>query len=258
MSALLGIIFVFIVILAIIADSLISYIPRTTERELFKNFGGVLGLPVESKTSKNTKSSRDVNRYLEKIVAKLSKKWQGEKQTFSIKVVDMSAPNAFVIPGGYIFITKGLLDIIKSENGLAMVIGHEMGHQYKRHPLRSIGRGIIVVLTIAVVTGFEDSDTISSVIGNSAALSLLKFSRDQEKEADDIGQSLVKSSYGHVNGTAEFFDAIIKLNLSSDKIPTFLKSHPNTHNRKMKLEASIKDKNKALIALPDFVKQYAK
>ena len=252
LGALFGLVFIVIVILTLIADYLVSYIPRSTERALFKNV--TFGLPAV--TSQSNPSDQQVNRYVEQIVSKLSKHWQGEKQAFSIRVVHLDAPNAFVTPGGYIYVTSGLFKYVKSENGLAMVIGHEMAHQYKRHPLRSFSRGTIVLLTLAIVTGFEQSDSVSSLISNSAVLTLLKFSRDQESEADKIGQQLVKATYGHLNGTDEFFSSIVNIKSIDNKIPTFLKSHPDTKSRQQMLNHAIKNRSHQLIPLPEFLRTY--
>ena len=253
LAALAGLMLALVLVIALLADYFVQYIPRDVERNLFSDFHSQFE-PAKPGTERHR-----VERYLDTIINNLSKKWTGEKQQFSVAVIESDVPNAFVLPGGHIGVSKGLLRVVKSENGLAMILGHEMGHQYKRHPIRALGRGLVVALVIAVATGTEESGWASGLALNTATLFQLVFSRDQEREADTLGLLLITRHYGHGNGATEFFKAILKEKSLSENIPTFLKTHPSTKERVERLiNASNESKQHALIPLPDYVKHFSK
>jgi predicted Zn-dependent protease len=116
------------------------------------------------------------------------------KYTFS--VVDMDQPNAFALPGGYVYVSRGLLALLNSEDELAGVVGHEIGHVAARHAVQRATRAApLAVLTGlgAAVTGIV-SPALGGLVGGigdvAGALVLAPYSRGQEEEADRVGQEL--------------------------------------------------------------------
>lgn len=243
-----------IIMLALYAsDYLVKYIPIEAEQRWFssENFSNTFS----SESEMIDQERIDVENYLQDLTDKLQDE-QHKRFSFKVRLVDDDIPNAFITPGGNIFITLGLLKTVSSENALAMVLGHEMGHQYHRHPIRSAGRGIIFVLAFLALSGFEGNEIAQSFIGNTASIANLAFSRDQEREADHTGAQLIIKQYGHALDASQFFQQMNKMEEQHSNIPVFLRSHPGTEER-IELLNTYEDKASGEISpLPAFVTQY--
>ena len=124
---------------------------------------------------------------------------------FQLGVLEDEALNAFALPGGTIVVTRGLLDAAESENELAFVLGHEIGHFAARDHLRAIGRGLILSLVLRSVVGSGAGDAVPAL---SAELASRGFARDQERDADAFALGLVAAEYGHVKGADHFFSRL--------------------------------------------------
>jgi Zn-dependent protease with chaperone function len=116
---------------------------------------------------------------------------------------DERGVNAFAIPGGRIVVLGGLLDAVQSENELAFVLAHELGHMQNRDHLRALGRGLVLMtLLTAVGTGGDFASEL--VVGSGVAVGH-RFSQGQELAADRFAAELVQETYGHVGGLTDFF-----------------------------------------------------
>jgi Zn-dependent protease with chaperone function len=135
--------------------------------------------------------------------------------------------NAMALPGGLIVVTQGLLDQVESENELAFVLGHELGHFKNRDHLRALGRGIVVSLFFAMITG-NDVGGIGVTV---ADLTLKGFSRGQESKADAFGLKIVNSEYGHVAEASRLFNRWQSEDVTLVKFVTYLSTHPDTGDR---------------------------
>ncbi len=262
LTGFIGLLFIAVMILAALADKLVTYIPIDIEKQLFQEMHRLAPFAADP-TSERGK----VETYLKNLLAKINKGWPAaskkhtgtseKRQKFTIAVVHMNTPNAFILPGGHIGVTHGLLRLVKSENGLAMVLAHEIAHQYKRHPLRSLGRGIVVLLALSTFTSADDSWVVGSLSNSVARIGFLKFSRDQEREADKLGLTLLLNLYGHNKGAGEFFEAISKTKKTHSS-PSFLQSHPAVPDRLTFLTKPMASDNHKLVALPEHVIRFGK
>lgn len=102
-------------------------------------------------------------------------------------VVNSDVPNAFAIPGCYIYVTRGLLALMNSEDELASVLGHEVGHVVADHSARRQNTAALSNLGAILAGVLTGSGEIAQVAGQAAQLYALSYSRDQEFEADDLG-----------------------------------------------------------------------
>ncbi|MDH5593418.1 MAG: M48 family metallopeptidase [Gammaproteobacteria bacterium] len=246
----LGIVLVTVAILSLLVNHLVSYIPIEFENEYFAS--QFIEHPVEEGKYHQTEI------WLNQRVNEMRTHYSGEdedKFRFHVRVVEMKEPNAFVFPGGNIGVTTGLLEMMETENGLVMVLAHEMAHQYKRHPLRSMGRGVVIGLTLMVFTGMENSSLVSNLIGNAAMLEQLAFSREQESDADAIGVELLQQTYGHASGATEFFRKMRNKKESRYMPPAFLSTHPDVENRILKLQEMERMYPGKTKPLPKFIKE---
>jgi predicted Zn-dependent protease len=150
---------------------------------------------------------------------------------YRIVVIEAAAPNAFAIPGGTIGVTSDLLGRVQSERGLAMVLAHELGHHHERHTVRRLGRGLLLYVPLALVLG--DSLPILTV-----QLAELRYSRAQERAADDFGLRLVHRAYGETAGALEFFEQIQRdASRGGDVWRRLAGTHPPTAERIEALDA---------------------
>ena len=137
---------------------------------------------------------------------------------------DDKVMNAFCTPGGYIYVYTGILKFLDSEDQLAGVLGHEIGHADMRHSTRQMTQMFGVQLLLDVLAG--NRAAIKQVTG---ALIGLKFSRNHEIEADERSVVYLCPSAYNADGAAAFFQKI--QSLGGEKIPEFLSTHPDPGNR---------------------------
>jgi predicted Zn-dependent protease len=115
---------------------------------------------------------------------------------YTFQIVDLPEPNAFSLPGGYVYVSRGLLALMSSEDELAGVVGHEVGHIAARHAVQRVSRAVPIAIVSGVgaaVTGIV-SPTLGSVVGGAGLAAnraiLAPYGREQEREADRVGAEL--------------------------------------------------------------------
>ncbi len=144
-------------------------------------------------------------------------------------VIDEDEPNAGALPGGYILLTSGLVDEIESENELAFVLGHELGHFHNRDHLRRLGRGVVYSLALATLVG--SSGSAPDLAGRVGDLTSRGFDREQERAADRFGLALVAATYGHLGSSWNFFQRLAAESSKLDEMAAYLATHPATAAR---------------------------
>ena len=179
--------------------------------------------------------------YVEQIGQRLAAHSPRRDVTYRFFVADMPEPNAFALPGGYIYVSRGLIALANSEDELAGVIGHEIGHVAARHSAqrqtRQAGVGILSALgTIAAgVVGGSGAAQMVSQMGQVAGAGLIaSYSRDQERQADQIGQDLEAAAGWDPVGLADLLGSLereSKLETGKQRRASFLDSHPQPGER---------------------------
>lgn len=160
--------------------------------------------------------------------------WPDAGYDFRTAIADEQSPNALALPGGLIVVTSGLLDQIESENELAFVLGHELGHFNNRDHLRQLGRAALLGLMYSTMRS-------SGSIGfNLSDLTLRGFNRDQESDADAFGLQLTQARYGHVNQSWAFFE---RLGTAEDGpgVVDYLATHPRADDRVARIRQLARD-----------------
>lgn len=143
-----------------------------------------------------------------------------------VLVVKDEMVNAFAFPGGTIVVFSGLIEQMKSENELAFVLGHEMGHMANRDHLRRYGRVLFLGLLQSIVPDLFSVDMVE----RSLLLTDRAFTRQQELAADRYGMDVLNCRYGHVEGADDFFASMDQ----GRDIPIWRKyylSHPEGYKR---------------------------
>ncbi len=182
--------------------------------------------------------------YLRAIGEKLAAVSLRPEGPWSFAVVDMPEPNAFALPGGFVYVTRGLLTLANSEDELAGVLGHEMGHVSARHSVKRARAGLATApVTIATGLAGLAVGIVSPALGNvvsgtgqvlTGGLVIAPFSREQEHEADEIGQGLAARAGYDPAGISSFLrtlDREVRLITGEERSFHFLASHPMTPDR---------------------------
>lgn len=175
------------------------------------------------------------------LLQRVAAHWPDAPYEFRLALLDRSAANAMALPGGLIVVTTGLLDGVASENELAFVLGHELGHFRHRDHLRGLGRG----LALALLTGalhLSGAGGAAQLAALSGSLADRSFGREQERRADRFGLALVQAEYGHVAGAADFFEHVPDpAPGAASAVGDWLSTHPLDDDRVADLEAVARD-----------------
>lgn len=153
---------------------------------------------------------------------------------YHFRIVDASALNAFAVPGGYVYLTRGILAALNSEAELAGVVGHEIGHITARHSAQQYSRAQLAQLGMGI--GMILSDTLRSLSGFTelgVGLLFLKFSRDNERQSDDLGVEYASRMGYDASRMANFFRILEAMDPGSDRsgLPGWFATHPNPADR---------------------------
>jgi predicted Zn-dependent protease len=157
--------------------------------------------------------------YLQSLGEKLVRFAPSRPFAYRFEVVDQWSPNAFALPGGHIFVSRGLLVLTNSEDELACVVGHEITHAAERH-------------AAGQQTYAEQLSPFS--LGLPRMATLAAYARDQERMADTGGQRICAAAGYDPRAMSTFLqslDLIERLQMGSSRIPTFLDTHPGTPER---------------------------
>jgi predicted Zn-dependent protease len=163
--------------------------------------------------------------------------------SYTFRVLDTSVVNAFAVPGGYIYVTRGVLALMNSEAELAAVLGHELGHVNARHTVRKLSQLILIEVGLAIGSALNDTFAeIAGIAQIGIQILYLKFSRDDERQADALGVEYARKASYNPGPMIGFFGSLQKLGdlQGGHSLPGFLSTHP--------LEAErVKNVNKMLL-----------
>jgi predicted Zn-dependent protease len=153
---------------------------------------------------------------------------------YNIQVLDSPVVNAFAVPGGYVYLTRGILAYINDEAELAGVVAHEIGHIAARHSAQQYSKAQFAQLGLGL--GSVLSKTFRKYAGAAQAgvgLLFLSFSRSDEREADALGVEYSAKAGYDANHMANLFVSLERLNPGEGQsgLPAWFSSHPNPENR---------------------------
>jgi len=218
----------------LLVEQLVPYVPPSWEARLFPDFG----LMEHTPDSPEQEAQLEV---LNTLLERLEAHWPERPETLRVGLLDTDGVNALAFPGGLILVTTGLMTEVQSENELAFVIGHELGHYHGRDHLRSLGRGVALATILALL---GQSGTVGELVGISSDLSTRGFSREQEEQADAFGLGLVESEFGHVHGATDFFDRLPAPESAIERaLATYLATHPLNDERVRSIEQLARDRD---------------
>lgn len=177
--------------------------------------------------------------YVRAVGARLAARSPRADVPYAFHVVDAAEPNAFAVPG-HVYVTRGLLVLLNDEDELAGVLGHEIGHIAARHAVQRLSRelpaGVLTGL-LSGVTGLA-SPLLGDLVQAGGSLAtdamLAPYSRDQEREADRVGQEIAAAAGWDPGALARALASLERAEAFEPELkrrPTFLDSHPTTPER---------------------------
>jgi predicted Zn-dependent protease len=238
----LGTIVAVIALFLWLASALVWLIPPELEQQL-----GRAIVPVFEAQAEPSETQDVLNQLLDRLETKLpavqtDRQGQPKDRDYQVLYLPDETVNALAIPGDRIIIYQGLLAEVQSENELMMVLGHELGHFTHRDHLRGLTRQIAVQLALGIL--FGDAGAVGALATNSiSTLSTAQFSQGQERQADEVGLTLLQQTYGHAAGATDFFSRLIAQDIPGMSV---LASHPPSKSRVRNIERLIQQRGYAL------------
>lgn len=205
---------------------------------------------------------------IQAYVATLGKRMAAQSERpnlpWEFHVVDDAAVNAFAIPGGFIYVTRGLMTSINTEAELATVIGHEIGHVTHRHSVQQISKAQLAQIGLGVGSILSaDIARFGQLASQGLGLLFLKYGRDAEYQADQSGiRYALKENYD-VREAPKVFETLNRISEASGsgKLPEWLSTHPNPENRIERLEQILDtlpiDPSRAIVDREDYLRRIA-
>ena len=185
----------------------------------------------------------EINRYINVLGDSISKLADNRGLEYHFFVVDSKEVNAFAVPGGYVYVNRGLIERANKMDQLAGVLGHEIGHVVKRHSVKQMEQmqGANLGVTLAcVLTSICNSQAAQAAIQVGGAAVFAKFSRKDEAEADDEGVKNVVRAGINPEGMVEMFQILLAERQSKpDAVSSWFATHPMEEDRIAAVEKDI-------------------
>ncbi len=224
-GGLIGAAGVFVLLIALTVDLIVPLIPISWEARVFPGFSTLFAPEA-------TDEDRERREKLQTLVDRIASHWPDNPYEVRADVMEEGQDNAFAFPGGLVLVTSGMLDHVQSENELAFIVGHELGHFRNRDHLRHLGRGVALGLLVAVIRGTGGGESATALVALAGSFTTRSFGRAQEEAADAFGLELVHEEYGTVAGAWDFFERLPQSKPSVGRhVASYLSTHPLNNER---------------------------
>ena len=178
-------------------------------------------------------SDEALQNYVRALGLELAARSERPQLSWTFRVLDDPLINAFALPGGYIYVTRGILAYLDSEAELAGVLGHEIGHVTARHSVDQISRAQVAQLGLGVgMILAPELQQFEGLASSSLGLLFLKFGRDDERQADELGvRYMARLGYdpAQLSGVMGMLGQVTSG--EGGGVPEWLSTHPNPANR---------------------------
>src|SRR3990172_6622109 len=226
------------VALAVLVLPPLAWATRTQLKPGWNMFSPKQDVEVGQQTSRDAErqlpmlNNSRIDNYLNNLGRNLAAHAPGEKFPYQFKGVNDRAINAFALPGGFLYINRGVIEAADNESQLAGVMAHEISHVALRHGTNQASKAYVAQVPLAILGGVLGSGSTGAVlaqVGAGFAVNslLLKYSRDAERQADALGTQILYDSGYDPRAMAQFFEKI----QAGGRLPDFFSSHPNPENR---------------------------
>lgn len=176
--------------------------------------------------------------YLGEMCRRLGQLSHRPHLAYHFKTLDTSVVNAFAVPGGYVYFTRGILAALNSEAELGGVMGHEIGHITARHTAQQISRAQLAQMGL-ILPGLLGIPGLSELAQIGVGLLFLRFSRDNEREADALGVAYATKAGYDASQMASFFETLQRMDPKPDRsgLPGWFSTHPSPDDREEAVRA---------------------
>ncbi len=205
-------------LLGLAVDWVVDNLPAEYEPDLFRATSMVIEADQQGAD----------NMQLSALVAELAK-CADYPQPIQVQIVEQDLVNAVALPGRQMLVYRGLLDKLKTQNGLAFVLAHEISHFKHKDHLRGLGRGIVLGGLSALV--FGSSSGVTQALTPAVLAGEANYSQSRENAADAEALGIINCHYGHVAGATELFEKMQDDWQSGIPGGHFLASHPEAKTR---------------------------
>jgi len=198
------------------------------ETELEKIIGRQVAALFESQLGRER--SPTLNRWIRRLGEDLARASPRQDIRYTFVILNTGEANAYASPGAHLFITRGLLDAVESEDELAAIIAHEVGHVARRHAMRQIETQVLMGIGIGAIRGKNrDAPVLVARILN--ALTSLHMSRRSEAEADRDGFEIAYRAGYNPAAMLSFFERIARGRRTESKLERLFATHPEPSAR---------------------------
>jgi predicted Zn-dependent protease len=183
--------------------------------------------------------NRALQDYVTSVGNKIVPYTERKDVNYTFTVLDSPIVNAFALPGGYVYVTRGLLALANSEAEMAAVIAHEIGHVTARHSAERYSTSVLTSIGASIAAAAINVDGAGQALGLGANLYLSSYSRSQEHEADDLGIRYLSRAGYDPDAMADFLKSLEahaqlearEAGRDQGQAPSYLSTHPVTANR---------------------------
>ena len=193
----------------------------------------------------------EANRYINVLGDSIARLTDRADLPWTFYLVNDKTINAFAVPGGFIYVNRGLIEHTQTLAQLAGVLGHEIGHVVKRHSVKQMGQmnaANVGVGLACVLTNVCNSQIGSAAIQVGGSAIFAKFSRDDEREADEVGIDNVVRAHIHPKGVPEMFQILLDTRQRNPGlVDNWFATHPTEEDRIRDTQAKIATINPAVL-----------
>ena len=223
--------------------------PATGERQLSfmsEEKEVALGQENDAQVRKEMGSydDRALQEYVTSVGLKLAMVSERPGLPWHFTVADVPAVNAFALPGGYIYITRGILPYLDDESQIAGVLGHEIGHVTARHAASQYSKSLLSnIALIGAAVAAPGGPAIAQAGSSGLGVLLLKYSRDDESQADGLGVRYASKAGWDPAGIPRMLTTLGRIEDASDSkgVPNWLQTHPQPDDRVQRVQAAVRE-----------------
>ena len=200
-------------------------------------------MDVEIRREMGVYDDPELQRYVESVGMRLAKQSDRPNLPWHFTVVDSPAVNAFALPGGYVYLTRGIMPFLDNEAQLAGVLGHEIGHVTARHSAQQYTKSTSAGLGLALLGIFvPEARPFGGLAENALGLLFLKHGRDAERQADSLGVAYAARTGWDPSGVAGMLNTLARLDEAAGSrkgVPNWLSTHPAPADRVREVQATV-------------------
>ena len=186
----------------------------------------------------------ELQRYVESVAMRLARASERPNLPWSFAVVDEPAINAFALPGGFIYVTRGILPFLDNEAELAGVLGHEIGHVTARHSAQQYTKATTAGIGVTLLSIFvPEARPFQNLTETALGVLFLKYGRDDELQADELGVKYTAATGWNPVGVGGMLNTLARLDEANGArrgVPNWLSTHPAPADRVEKVQELVK------------------